>query len=195
MSAAVARHSMFCLLRRLPLSGRDMYLLRSDEVQQLLRLVRAALPREASGLLLRQEFKPFTLLSVAATPVQQNTPLSFRISDAAIDTIAKSLRESDASIGGVFHSHPQGPAKPSRRDSLPPKELGSLWLIYSVRFRDLNLFKWDGTGFQKERFLVAPRLDSLPARCACGQKGSSDQANAPCKCKRRRSAMSQFARW
>lgn len=135
-----------------------MYLLPIDQIDQLLTCVQAAFPREASGLLLRREFRRFTVLSVAGTSSEENTLFSFRIRDAAIDKIAESLRGSGTRIGGCFHSHVVGAARPSSRDCAATKEPGDLWLIYSVRFRNLNLFGWDGMTFQKERFLMAPSL-------------------------------------
>lgn len=133
-----------------------MYILSIHEIEKLLTSAQTAFPREASGLLLRREFKRFTVLSLAVTSSEENTPLSFRIRDAAIDEIAESLRGSGTTICGCFHSHVVGPARPSNRDCAATKEPGDLWLIYSVRFRNLNLFGWNGMTFQKDRFLIAP---------------------------------------
>ena len=131
-----------------------MYLLPIDQIEQLLTHVKAAFPREASGLLLRRELRRFSVLSIAGTSSEENTLISFRIRDAAIDKIVASLRGSDKKICGCFHSHVVGPARPSSRDCDASKEPGDLWLIYSLRFRDLNLFGWDGLAFQKERFRI-----------------------------------------
>lgn len=133
-----------------------MHILSIHEIEKLLTSVQTAFPQEASGLLLRREFKRFTVLSLTVTSSEENTPLSFRIRDAAIDEIAESLRGSDTTICGCFHSHVVGPARPSSSDCAGTKKPGELWLIYSVRFRNLNLFGWDGMTFQKERFLIAP---------------------------------------
>ena len=137
-----------------------MYLIPTDEVEKILMHVEAAFPREASGLLLRREFKQFTLLSVVGTPIEENTPLSFRIRGAGIKKIAESLRGSGTRTCGCFHSHVVGGACPSRRDCAARKEPGDLWLIYSVRFRNLNLFRWDGKRFKRERFLIIPSLST-----------------------------------
>ncbi|HTB01896.1 MAG TPA: Mov34/MPN/PAD-1 family protein [Bradyrhizobium sp.] len=141
-----------------------MYLLPTAEIEYLVIHAGAALPREASGLLLRRDFRRFTLLSVAGTSSRENTPLSFRIRDAAIKGIAESLQGTDARICGCFHSHVVGAARPSSIDCAATKGLGDLWLIYSVRFRDLKLYRWDGAAFQTERFLKVP---SHAPRC-CG---------------------------
>src|SRR6202051_3066050 len=121
-----------------------MHILPTAQIEHLLTHVRAAFPREASGLLLRRDFKRFTILSVAGTSSTDNTPLSFRIRDGAIEKIAESLRGSDTRICGCFHSHVLGKAYPSSHDCAATKESGDLWLIYSVRFRDLHLYRWDG---------------------------------------------------
>lgn len=131
-----------------------MYLLQIDEVERILAQAKTAFPLEASGLLLRQAFRRFTILSVIETSIEENTLSSFRIRDAEISKIAKSVENSEKKICGCFHSHVLGPARPSRRDSLPDKERGDLWLIYSLSFRDLNLFRWDGSKFQRDRFQI-----------------------------------------
>lgn len=142
-----------------------MYLFPIDQVGELLACTKAALPREGAGLLLRREFKRFTVLSVAATSNEENTLLSFRIRDVAISKIAESLIDSGTKICGCFHSHVLGAARPSKRDCAATKKRGDLWLIYSVRFCNLNLFSWDGATFQKERYRIAPSLPTSPSRC------------------------------
>ena len=135
-----------------------MYILPIDELEKVLTSAQTAFPRETSGLLLRQKFGRFTLLSLTVTSSAENTVLSFRIRDAAINEIAESLKGASTTIGGCFHSHIIGPARPSSRDCAATKEPGDLWLIYSVGFRDLNLFRWSGMTFQKARLLIVPSL-------------------------------------
>lgn len=138
-----------------------MYLLPIDQLEQFLKHIRAALPREASGLLLGKEWQRFTVLSFVGTSSKENTPFSFRIRDAAIDRIGESLRGSGVRICGCAHSHNFGKAFPSRRDCVAKKGHCTLWMIYSVPQRDLNLFVWDGMTFNKERFRIinAPLLN------------------------------------
>jgi proteasome lid subunit RPN8/RPN11 len=133
-----------------------MYLLPVDQLEMFLAHVQAALPREAAGLLLGSEWKRSTVLSFVATSSEENTPLSFRIRDAEIDRISQSLRGSGKSIRGCAHSHTLGRASPSRRDRAAEKGPCTLWMIYSVPRRDLNLFSWDGGEFCKERFRIIP---------------------------------------
>lgn len=140
------------------------YVFPIDQIGKLRTFVKVAFPREAAGLLLRREFKTFTFLSFAPTPNEDNTLLSFRIRDAAIDRIAESLINSDTRICGCFHSHILGAARPSKKDRAAKKMPGDLWLIYSVRFRNLRLFSWDGAAFQKERFRIVPSQPYLAQR-------------------------------
>ena len=136
------------------------YVFPIDQIGRLLTLVEEALPREAAGLLLRRESKGITVLSFAPTPNTENSPLSFRIGDAAIDRIGQSLIGRETRICGCFHSHILGAARPSAKDRAANKKSGDLWLIYSVRFGNLRLFLWDGVVFQRERFRIVPSLSS-----------------------------------
>lgn len=131
-----------------------MYVFPVDEIEKVLASAKTAFPSEASGLLLRQQFGRFTLLSVTETSNQENTLLSFRIRDEVIEKIAKSLKGSRRAICGVSHSHVLGRAWPSSIDCAATKERGDLWLIYSVAYRHLRLFKWDGMTFQRTRFHI-----------------------------------------
>lgn len=140
-----------------------MYIIPIDQIERLLACVQTALPREASGLLLKRELPRCAVLSFAATSNQENTPLSFRIRDEAIEKIAASLKGSGVRTCGCFHSHVFGAARPSRQDCAAAKEPGDLWLIYSARFRSLNLFGWDGAAFQKKRFRVTPPMAAPPS--------------------------------
>lgn len=146
-----------------------MYVFPADEIEKVLASAERAFPKEASGLLLRQEFGRFTLLSLTETSNDENTPLSFRIRDEAIEKIAKCLKGSGKTICGVSHSHVVGQARPSSIDCAATKARGDLWLIYSVAYRNLRLFEWDGMAFQRTRFKIVPSRTASPsqARCRC----------------------------
>jgi proteasome lid subunit RPN8/RPN11 len=141
-----------------------MYLFPISQLERFLKHIRAALPREASGLLLGREWGRFTVLSFAGTSSEENTPSSFRIRDAAIERVAESLQGSGMRICGCAHSHNFGRAFPSRYDCAAEKGDCILWMIYSVPRRDLNLFVWDGASFNKERFRIVTNspLNSRP---------------------------------
>ena len=139
-----------------------MYILPVDQVERLLACVDEAFPCEAAGLLLGRHVGRYTVLTVASVSSSENTPLSFRIRNADIAQVASSLKGSTTKICGCFHSHVLGDARPSRTDREGAEEFGSLWLIYSVRFRRLKLFRWHGTAFFGERFRVVPPIVVLP---------------------------------
>ncbi len=132
-----------------------MYIIPLDQIERLLECVDDAFPSEAAGLLLESQVGRSTVLTIASTGSSENTPLSFRIKDAAIAQVAESLRGSATKICGCFHSHVLGDARPSRTDRVGARGFGELWLIYSVRFRRLNLFRWGGAEFRRERFRVS----------------------------------------
>jgi proteasome lid subunit RPN8/RPN11 len=121
----------------------------------MLEQVRAALPREASGLLVGESCARATALSVYGTRSDENTPVSFRIRDEAIRNIEESLCGTGVRVRGCFHSHVLGAARPSRYDRDGARAAGELWLIYSVRRRELRLYEWDGKTFQKRRFRIS----------------------------------------
>jgi len=135
-----------------------VYVFPVDEIEKVLASAQTAFPKEASGLLLRQEFGRFMLLSVTETSNEENTPLSFRIRDEVIEKIAKCLKGSGKAICGVSHSHVLGRAWPSSVDCAATKERGDLWLIYSVAYCNLRLFKWDGMTFERTRFQILPSV-------------------------------------
>jgi proteasome lid subunit RPN8/RPN11 len=127
-------------------------LIQLDELQKLLYYVEKAFPCEASGIILGQEFRGFTKLFFIETSNKDNTLFTFRIRDAEINKISDSIKGSEKSIVGVWHNHLIGPARLSKYDCVSAKERGDLWLIYSVKYSDINLFRWDGMSFRKLRF-------------------------------------------
>lgn len=136
-----------------------MYLLPANQLLPLLRVVHDALPREASGLLVQREAKRGLLLSILPTPASDNTLHSFRISDESIAKTVRSLAGTGDLVCGCFHSHVLGPARPSKFDRLAASNVGGLWLIYSVRYQELNLFVWNDGEFRKERLCITLALN------------------------------------
>src|ERR1041385_7294097 len=126
-----------------------MYVLFDSEVRRLCEAARTALPCEASGILIRENRRREAVLSLVVTSSDRNTPRSFRIARETIRNTERALSGSSARICGCFHSHVLVSAWPSRRDHAGPKRIGDLWLIYSLRFRGLELFEWDGSEFQR----------------------------------------------
>lgn len=104
-----------------------------------------ALPREASGLLVADRAAMLTFVPTAG---RANTRRSFYISAGEIAAVTARLRGSGSAIAGCAHSHPCGSAVPSRHDRGSAEAARRLWLIYSVRRRELALFEWSGGGLR-----------------------------------------------
>lgn len=134
-----------------------MYAFEDHNIGELVQLAKGAYPREASGLLFKRRVRGYTLLSFVGTSCEDNTPLSFRITDAAIDGVVQSLGASNAELCGVGHSHTIGPSRLSLQDQSAAKARGDLWLIYSLRFKTLALFEWSGGAFRRRRFRITRR--------------------------------------
>jgi proteasome lid subunit RPN8/RPN11 len=158
-----------------------MYILFDTELRRLRAAAMSALPCEASGVLIRKESRRETILSLVVTASDRNTPRSFMIGRETIRNIQRTLIGSSSSVCGCFHTHILGTPWHSRRDRTEPKPTGDLWLIYSVRFREFELFEWDGNEFQRMRL----RIRAKPAPCSAGYR----QDRCGCRdCSRRGSA-------
>src|SRR5436853_4657038 len=92
------------------------YVFPLSELTAFLTHIQAACPREASGVLLRRDWRRTPTLFFAGTSHAENTATSFRIRDSAIREIADSPRFRDAQVCGCAHSHNLGRAFPSRQD-------------------------------------------------------------------------------
>jgi proteasome lid subunit RPN8/RPN11 len=133
-----------------------MYLFPVGQLQLFLAHVSAALPREGSGLLLGRKWRRHTLLSFVPTSSEENTPVSFRIRSDTLSRVAQSLAGSGTGVCGCAHSHLFAGAYPSERDSAAVKGPCTLWMIYSLRRRDLRLFVWNEEAFSRTRLRIIP---------------------------------------
>lgn len=133
-----------------------MYFLPFEHFEGFIAHVRSAVPREGSGLLLEQQFKRHSLLLFVPCSHEDNTVISFRISDAAISRVVDSVRGTQWRVTGCAHSHNRGRAFPSPNDCATPKGTLLLWLIYSVRWRDLRLFSWEHGTYNQENLRLLP---------------------------------------
>jgi proteasome lid subunit RPN8/RPN11 len=125
------------------------YILPPSELEKIIEHVFSAIPKEACGLLLARDSARNSILSFIGLPSSGNSEYSFRIKDISICQIANSLRGSKTRICGCVHSHIRGRAKPSLVDCESSKGQCLIWMIYSVRYQELNLFEWCETGFRK----------------------------------------------
>ena len=131
-----------------------MYLISTWQVEQFLTHVRAAFPREASGVLLGRDWKRYTLLTFVATSLEENTRRSFRIREEQICRIAAAVAGTGAQICGCAHSHGFGRAWPSPCDAAAVKGPCTLWMIFSVPHQDLRLFAWENNAFTRQRLRI-----------------------------------------
>ncbi len=98
---------------------------------------RRARPRECCGLLIgRREAADIVILEALETvnmAPPDNAAERFEIDARAHLRLQRELRGSDRHIVGLFHSHPQGPARPSAADRAEAAYAGWVWLITAVR--------------------------------------------------------------
>lgn len=149
-----------------------LYLILKSEIGLMLRSVQAALPAEASGILLREPHRDETLLSIIPTRFDRNSLISFRISAEDIARGQRAAAIYAAEVCGCFHSHVISRARPSTYDSMASKRPHDLWLIYSVVYRNLRLFEWDGAKFLRRTFRTLPRTTTTAGE-ACRLKFGS----------------------
>src|SRR5262245_58493042 len=73
----------------------------------------AALPNEACGLLVGRNGQASRFIPAENT---LRSETAYEIDPAFLAATFRLLRESGEELVGIFHSHPQGPARPSNRD-------------------------------------------------------------------------------
>jgi proteasome lid subunit RPN8/RPN11 len=132
-----------------------MYVLPYAQAERALLGAREALPNEASGVLLGRRRRREIELHLVLTSSAENTPASFIIRTATYREVQSSFAGSGLTVCGCFHAHPRGPSRPSERDRQAKKNIGDLWLIYSLNWRELKLFEWDGQDFERQRYRIA----------------------------------------
>jgi len=100
------------------------------------------LPMEACGLLGERKDKNGNCkLKIFPTPNISKYKNQFKISKNDFLGVTKIAELEGYSIVGCFHSHPDNIALPSSRDiSLSKKNPFKLWLIFSVKYNQANLF-------------------------------------------------------
>lgn len=128
----------------IPLSG----------LSQLLKIVQAAFPREASGMILNHEITDSKILYFEQCSFNENTPFTFCIRNFEIERVTNSIIGTNKKIVGCFHSHVFGKAIPSSFDIAASKLPGDLWAIYSVKYSDLRMYKWNGFKFENQPFQI-----------------------------------------
>ncbi len=132
-----------------------MYVLPYAQAERALEGARQALPNEACGVLLGRPRRRDIELHLVLTSSAENTPASFIIRTATYRQVQSSAAGSGLTVCGCFHAHPRGSSRPSKRDRRAEKNVGDLWLIYSLNWRELKLFAWDGRDFERQRYRIA----------------------------------------
>ncbi len=103
-------------------------------------------PEEACALLIGVHFEEgdYQVTSVALSKnLAADQSRFFEIDPGLRIRLEKELRDKKENIIGVFHSHPNGPAEPSKQDERMIIERHLVWLIAAVKDReiiDLNAF-------------------------------------------------------
>ena len=69
---------------------------------------KASYPREGCGLLTPTRFIPVTNIAPAAT--------EFEMDPAELIAALRDIRNAGEQLTGIYHSHPHGPARPSKTD-------------------------------------------------------------------------------
>jgi len=81
-------------------------------LEQLIQHARDAYPNEACGLLVGRE----SVNRFIATKNISSDPHQYEIDPSELISIFRSLRQTGENLLAIFHSHPHGPAEPSRTD-------------------------------------------------------------------------------
>jgi proteasome lid subunit RPN8/RPN11 len=100
-------------------------------VEQLLEQARASPRREICGLITARDGQPRRCLAI---PNVAQQPAQFFTMDPAGQIEAfRSMRERGEQLYAIYHSHPQGPARPSGTDIEQAAYPEALYLIVSLR--------------------------------------------------------------
>ena len=95
-----------------------MLMLSHDALETIYALGARAYPYECCGLLVGGEAAGSPSLRVVALPNEATGtgPASFRIDAERLRDAMDAAEQSERCVRGVFHSHPDAPPRPSRRD-------------------------------------------------------------------------------
>ena len=107
-----------------------------EQLRAIERAAEAAYPEESCGLLVGQ-MAPGEGYSVSAVEASANVAEPPRTRRFEVDPklrlrLERELKESPDSVIGVYHSHPDGSAKPSETDISMIFEPAMVWLITAV---------------------------------------------------------------
>ena len=122
----------------------------SQVLRALEEAARRALPREACGILLGEGG---AVTRFAQTRNVHPSPQThFEIDPQALVDAHRSAREGGPQLLGYFHSHPTGPAKPSKTDQSQAAGDGKLWAIWGEG--GLKFWLDDPSGFREVSYMA-----------------------------------------
>ena len=102
--------------------------LTSQVLEALQEEAKRAFPQEACGVLLGQGEQITGFCPVANVHEQPET--HFEIDPQGLIDAYRREREGGAKVQGYFHSHPRGPASPSKTDQFMAAGDGKIWAIF-----------------------------------------------------------------
>jgi proteasome lid subunit RPN8/RPN11 len=117
----------------------------------------AAWPHEACGLLVgRRDGDAISVRQILTVPNVADTPeRRFEVEPVALLAAHRAAREAGEEILGSWHSHPDGPARPSATDRARANVAGEIWLIVPVmdgRAGPARAYLFDGAAFTELAF-------------------------------------------
>ena len=109
-----------------------------DLLKTIMDAAEAAFPRECCGLLagrgtVDDDGVTVTHVMPAANVTEGRAEDSFEVDPQARFDLHRALEGSDERLVGHYHSHPNGPARPSATDLQQAYEPDLVWLIVGVR--------------------------------------------------------------
>lgn len=126
--------------------------LTSDLIEQLQEHAAAAHPQECCGLLLGQGSQIIEVQP--ASNVHPAPQTHFEIDPQALVDAHRAARNGGPSIIGYYHSHPNGPAKPSQTDAAMASGDGRVWAIIGANGQ-LRLWQDNPGGFEERSARLA----------------------------------------
>ena len=134
-----------------------MILITLDDLRRLNDAAEAAYPEEGCGLLVGKRMpggRARVTRVETATNVAADRRTGFEVDPGLRIGLERELRGTDQSIVGHFHSHPDGPARPSATDLAKAFEPDLIWVIVTVIRRQASqvlafMPRLDRSGFRE----------------------------------------------
>lgn len=119
-------------------------LVTSDLIDLLRREAAQAHPQECCGILLGEGSRVSALRP--ATNVHPAPATHFEIDPRALIDAHRAARAGGPQVLGYYHSHPHGPAGPSRTDRAEAAHDGAIWAVVTGK-GDVTFWRDDESGF------------------------------------------------